>query len=234
MPSASTLAIAAAAAVANLVIIGGGAAVLGGSALVASSSSEPARAVTAARSTSSPSSSTYARSADVPCPPGQTAAGVTTDTCAPYADEPESETSSASSAPADEGPARIGRDGFTWDDGVKATVVSAKRYRIGEYAAGGKPGEQGVIVTVVVTNGSDEPLDLDLAQVGASFGDGGDNAESVFDSGKFESGFSGKVAPGRKATGKFGFAVPKGTTSIGVEVAPSFDHDSVLFEGRIS
>jgi hypothetical protein len=129
--------------------------------------------------------------------------------------------------------AKIGQ-GFTYKDGLGVTVVSAKKFKIGQYAAGGKPGGTGVIITVTLNNGTKAPFDAALTTVGLAHGADGDQAEQVFDSDAgLGTGFTGKVQPGRKATAKFGFAVPAASMrDLQIEVKPGFlEHDSVLFSG---
>jgi hypothetical protein len=48
---------------------------------------------------------------------------------------------------------------FNYTDGLKVQVTSLKRFRISQHAAGGKPGDVGVIVTVTLQNSSSSTLD---------------------------------------------------------------------------
>jgi hypothetical protein len=130
--------------------------------------------------------------------------------------------------------AKIGQT-FTYEDGLKISVAGAKRFRIGQFAAGGKPGGTGVVLTVTITNGTGTAYDAALTTVNLAHGAEGEQAEQVFDSqAGLGAGFTGKVHPGRKLTAKFGFAVPAaGMSDLQVEVKPGFlDHDSALFTGR--
>ncbi|GAA1630513.1 hypothetical protein GCM10009744_18240 [Kribbella alba] len=70
---------------------------------------------------------------------------------------------------------------FTYSDGLKAQVTSLKRFRISQYAAGGKPGDIGVIVTVTLQKSASSTFDTSRAEVIAS-GANGDQADTVFDS----------------------------------------------------
>lgn len=131
----------------------------------------------------------------------------------------------------DTGQAKVGQ-AFTYEDGVKVTVVSAKTIKRSQYASGGKPGQPVIKVTVRIENGSQEKFDPALAQVNLRYGEEGDEADGVFQEG-IESDFSGQIAPGRKATTTFGFAVTKGTKTFDVSVAPDWDHDEALFAGTL-
>jgi hypothetical protein len=130
--------------------------------------------------------------------------------------------------------AKIGTEGFTYNDGLTVQVLSAKRYTIPAINAGAKPGDIGVLVTVKITNGSTEVFDLSLAGVKLKAGPDGLEAESVYDDVAGD-GFSGSVAPRRNASATFGFAVPKGSLPlVNIEVQPSWDHDASIFEGRVT
>lgn len=129
--------------------------------------------------------------------------------------------------------AKIGST-YAYSDGLKVTVSAAKRFKIGPYAAGGKPGGTGVMFTVVLLNSTTETFDATLTGLAVSYGADGEQAEQVFDTDQgLGGGFTGKVAPGRKATARFGFAVPAaGMKDLQVEVRPGFlDHESALFAG---
>lgn len=132
--------------------------------------------------------------------------------------------------------AKIGQT-FTYPDGLAVAVTSAKRFRIGQYAAGGKPGGTGAILTVTLTNGSTQAWDAALTSLAVAYGTEGEQAEQVFDTtAGVGSGFNGKIQPGRKATAKFAFAVPAaGMGDLQIEVKPGFlEHESVLFSGAAS
>lgn len=57
---------------------------------------------------------------------------------------------------------------FEYADGMKVQVTSLKRFRISQYAAGGKPGDVGVIVTVTLQNGCTNTFDT--GEVSCSLG----------------------------------------------------------------
>lgn len=166
----------------------------------------------------------------------QQSATKTTDAAATSAD------AGASAAPAESSPAEDsakvakvgGSEGFTYPDGTRVVVSSVKPKKFGEYAAGISKGQLGFLVTVVITNGSKDPIDMALTTVHLTAGANGAQASDVFD--ENVKPFEGKIAPGRKATGTYGFAVDKVDAKgpITVEVAPGFlDYESALFDGKL-
>ncbi|MEV6890917.1 DUF4352 domain-containing protein [Kribbella sp. NPDC051137] len=126
---------------------------------------------------------------------------------------------------------------FEYSDGMKVQVTSLKRFRIGQYAAGGKPGDVGVIVTVTLQNGSSNTFDTGLVDVKLASGPNGDQAESVFDTDQnLGGGFEGSILPGKKKTARYGFAIPKANASstLQLEIAPGWDYEGSHFEGKLS
>jgi hypothetical protein len=126
---------------------------------------------------------------------------------------------------------------FEYGDGMKVQVTSLKRFRISQYAAGGKPGDVGVIATVTLQNGSANTFDTGLVDVKLASGPNGDQAESVFDSDQnLSGGFEGSMLPGKKKTARYGFAIPKANASstLQLEVAPGWDYEGSHFEGKLS
>ena len=126
---------------------------------------------------------------------------------------------------------------FEYSDGMKVQVTSLKRYRISQYAAGGKPGDVGVIVTVTLQNGSTNTFDTGLVDVKLASGPNGDQAESVFDTDQnLGGGFEGSILPGKKKTARYGFAIPKANASstLQIEIAPGWDYEGSHFEGTLS
>ncbi|MFD7161563.1 DUF4352 domain-containing protein [Kribbella sp. NPDC059898] len=126
---------------------------------------------------------------------------------------------------------------FDYSDGMKVQITSLKRFRIGQYAAGGKPGDVGVIVTVTLQNGSSDTFDTGLVDVKLASGPNGDQADSVFDSEQnLGGGFEGSILPGKKKTARYGFAIPKAhvSSTLQLEVAPGWDYEGNHFEGKLS
>jgi hypothetical protein len=134
--------------------------------------------------------------------------------------------------------AKVGAsDWFDYSDGMKVQVTSLKRFRISQYAAGGKPGDVGVIVTVTLQNGSSSTFDTSLVDVKLASGPNGDQAESVFDSDQnLGGGFEGSILPGKKKTARYGFAIPRAhvSSTLQLEVAPGWDYEGSHFEGKVS
>ncbi|TCC55985.1 DUF4352 domain-containing protein [Kribbella pittospori] len=158
-------------------------------------------------------------------------------TSASPADPPASEEPTAT--PTDED--RVAKVGatqwFEYSDGMKVQVTSLKRFRISQYAAGGKPGDVGVIATVTLQNGSTNTFDTGLVDVKLASGPNGDQAESVFDTDQnLGGGFEGSILPGKKKTARYGFAIPKANVSstLQLEVAPGWDYEGSHFEGKLS
>lgn len=149
---------------------------------------------------------------------------------------PPSPTSSSSAAgsSADEGPVKIGvKEYVAYKSGLEIRVPRLATFRISDTAAGGQPGQRGVVATVSIKNGSSERVDLDSVIVNARAGSEGEQAEAVYDSARgLGSGFQGTLAPGRTATAKYGFAVdPEDLDDIQIEVQLDYDRDPALFEG---
>lgn len=128
-------------------------------------------------------------------------------------------------------------DGFVYDDGLEVYVLSAKEYTPGEYAAGHSPGNRAVLVEVQVVNGSDAQLDVSMTTVNARAGERGTELEQIIDiENNIGMGFSGDVAPGRKATATFAYSVPTADWGqLDIEVEPGFldGYGSALFQGTL-
>jgi hypothetical protein len=121
---------------------------------------------------------------------------------------------------------------FNYEDGLKVQVTKLTRFKIGQYASGGKAGGPGVIATVTIRNGTKKTVDLSLTTIKMNYGANGIEAESVYDENTGD-GFSGTATPGKAKTAKFAFAVPANQT-VDIEVEPGFlDYESVHFEGSI-
>ncbi|MFG1627072.1 DUF4352 domain-containing protein [Kribbella sp. NPDC049227] len=167
---------------------------------------------------------------------------------APTASSPATQPSQTSEPPASAEPtttptdedhvAKVGAtQWFEYSDGMKVQVTSLKRFRISQYAAGGKPGDVGVVVTVTLQNASSNTFDTSLVDVKLASGENGDQAESVFDSDQnLGSGLEGTILPGKKKTARYGFAIPKGhvSSTLQLEVAPGWDYEGSHFEGKLS
>lgn len=164
--------------------------------------------------------------ANPPASTAPTSAPTTTDTVPPAAEE-------TTTTPDEPSVAKIGAtQWFTYEDGVKIQVTRAVRFKIGPYDSGGTPGGPGMLVTVTIRNSSKATVDLSGAQVNATYGANGDEAEKVYGT-NYGDGFSGTLTPGKAKTAKFGFALPKGRQSVDIEAAPGFEYNSSHFEGSV-
>lgn len=135
--------------------------------------------------------------------------------------------------PEDSNLAKVGQTA-TADDGVEFSVTRLQRGRVSDTAAGGRPGDPAVIVTVRVKNGSKARMDLSEIDVIARLGKDGREAEQVYQ-GDFAGSPSGTLPPGRTSTSRYMFA---GKTSgelrtVSVELSPGWEYDSATFEGSV-
>ena len=122
---------------------------------------------------------------------------------------------------------------ISYENGVKVQVVSVRRVSFSDISYGSNG--SGVAAVVKITNGAGEVLDLSLADVELTYGADGQQSEQVYDTEKgFNGGLDTKLANGRSATAKYGFAVPKGATTVSVQVTPDFGSETAIFEGRVS
>jgi cytoskeletal protein RodZ len=173
-------------------------------------------------------------------PGGPLNAPVATGAVQPVPPAPKPSTAEASTAPTadptdpppSDGTVKVGQS-VTYEDGTVVTVASVKRVAFSDVSYGVRG--TGVSVVVKITNGGSSVLDLALAQVALTYGADGQESDQVFDSAKgFEGGLETKLAPGRSATAKYGFAVPAGTAPVSVQVTPDFSSETAIFEGRTS
>jgi hypothetical protein len=117
-------------------------------------------------------------------------------------------------------------DTVIFEDGVKMTVLGLNKNATTSYPEDYR-GQQIVVVTGKVTNGSDAAIDL-IVTLSLAYGQDGTDAEAVFDTAKGYNAIQSpaKLQPGRSATGKFAFAVPKGRVNhLSFEGSPTFEHE---------
>jgi hypothetical protein len=116
---------------------------------------------------------------------------------------------------------------YTWEDGIAVTVSAPEPFKRSEYAAGGEDAAAYVAFTITVVNGTSAPFDVSMFTASAQSGN--TEAESVFDTeNKLEGSPSTKLLAGREAKFRMGFGVSD-PADIVLEIAPSFEHNSVLF-----
>lgn len=118
---------------------------------------------------------------------------------------------------------------FTWEDGVSISISEPAAFQASEYAMGATPGQEQVIFTIVLTNGTSEVLDPVIFTTGAS---GGSEAALIFDSGN-EVGAVGQspstsLLPDQTVKWYVAFSVAD-PTNITVETSPGFGYENVIF-----
>jgi hypothetical protein len=126
-----------------------------------------------------------------------------------------------------------GKVGSTWrfDDGVDVKLVKISRSTIPQISSGGSPGDPAVVVTVKITNGSRNRLDISLLSIKVRTGTNGDETEQ-----SFAEGFSnpdGLLAKERSYTYKAMFAADKPFKKVAVDVTPTWDYSPAQFEGML-
>jgi hypothetical protein len=126
------------------------------------------------------------------------------------------------------GRVKIGQT-FTYEDGLKVSVVSAKKDIAGQEPVEGSPGDPTAIITIKITNGTDKKFGAGDVWVDVSYGDYGESAWDLYDS----NGFVGTISRGRSKMARYEFLVEdkKGLNDLAIEVTPSWDYDSVIFAG---
>jgi hypothetical protein len=127
------------------------------------------------------------------------------------------------------GAVKIGQT-FTYEDGLKVSVVSAKKDTAGQDPIEGSPGDPTAIITIKITNGTAKKFATGDVLVDVSYDSkNGDLASDLYE----YNGFVGTISRGRSKMAKYEFLVEdkKGLNDLVIEVTPSFDHDSAIFEG---
>ena len=141
---------------------------------------------------------------------------------------PEPTTESSDEPDGDTGPVKIGQT-FTYEDGLKVSVVSAKKDTAGQDPFEGSPGDPTAIITIKITNGTAKKFGAGDVWVDVEYGDPREPAADLYDS----NGFVGTISSGRSKMAKYEFLVEdkKGLNDLEIEITPSWDYDSVIFEG---
>jgi hypothetical protein len=141
---------------------------------------------------------------------------------------PEPTTESSDEPDGDAGPVKIGQT-FTYDDGLKVSVVSAKKDTAGQDPFEGSPGDPTAIITIKITNGTAKKFAAGDVWVIVTYGTYGEVASDLYEF----NGFVGTISSGRSKMAKYEFLVEdkKGLKDLVIEVNPSSDHDSAIFEG---
>ncbi|MFJ4847553.1 hypothetical protein [Streptomyces sp. NPDC088733] len=120
----------------------------------------------------------------------------------------------------------------TYENKVAVQLVGFQRATSSEYAS---PGSTPYLrFTVKVTNGSREPLDLNLLNITCAYGHDLTGGEAIFDS---DHGLNGPpnvhLRPGRSASILTGCSLPKAEKYVQIEVAPSFESETTVFGGDV-
>jgi hypothetical protein len=141
---------------------------------------------------------------------------------------PEPTTESSDEPDGDTGPVKIGQS-FTYEDGLKVSVVSAKKDTAGQDPIEGRPGDPTAIITVKITNGTAKKFAAGDVWLIVTYGTYGEVASDQYEF----NGFVGTISSGRSKMAKYEFLVEdkEGLNDLVIEVNPSFDHDSAIFEG---
>jgi hypothetical protein len=145
------------------------------------------------------------------------------------ADEALSETS-ASLEPesSSTGPVKIGQT-FTYDDGLKVSVVSAKKDTAGQDPIEGSPGDPTAIITVEISNGTAKKFAAADVWVELSYGKDRYPASDLYEF----NGFVRAISSGRSQVAEYEFLVEdkKGLNDLVIEVTPTLDHRPAIFDG---
>ena len=141
---------------------------------------------------------------------------------------PEPTTESSDEPDGDTGRLKIGQT-FTYEDGLKVSVVSAEKDTAGQDPIEGSPGDPTAIITVKITNGTAKKFGAGDVWVDVGYGEDGDPAWDLYEF----NGFVRTISRGRSKMAKYEFLVEekKGLNNLVIEVTPSFDHGSAFFEG---
>jgi hypothetical protein len=141
---------------------------------------------------------------------------------------PEPTTESSDEPDGDTGRVKIGQT-FTYEDGLKVSVVSAKKDTAGQDPVEGSAGDPTAIITIKITNGTGKKFGAGDVWVDVEYGDPREPAWNLYDS----NGFVGTISSGHSKMAKYEFLVEdkKDLNDLAIEVTPSYDYDSVFFEG---
>ena len=124
-------------------------------------------------------------------------------------------------------------DTFTYEDGLVLTVGPPEPFEPTEYAVV-EGAKAYVVFEVRVVNGTDAPFDPSATY--ATVQSGNQEATEIFDSGEpnhLEGPPQTSLLPGREAVWRAGFGVAD-PADIVLEITPSFEHESAIFQGGVS
>src|SRR6185369_13728193 len=107
-----------------------------------------------------------------------------------------------------------------YSDGVALRVTSIRQGAVSGQGPGVLSGQTTSSLTVTLTNGSKQALDLNQVVVTADYGRPARTASPIYDGGARD--FSGSVAPGKSANAVYVFAIPTSQLS-DVTINVNFD-----------
>lgn len=150
-----------------------------------------------------------------------------------------SPTPSPSPAPTESPQPNLIGQSLEWSDGTSVEVTKIKRGKVTaehvDWNDDLKIGQAYVIITVKLTNGTTEQIDL-MTEASLSYGPDGDEATDTYLSEDTEAGApDGVLPPERSRSGFFVFLVPqKHQDDVVLGLTPSLDHDEATFTGSLT
>lgn len=136
----------------------------------------------------------------------------------------------ASAGQVDGTTARLGQ-AVTFDDGTKVLVATPVMFTPSTYAAG-HTRERAIKVDIIVTNGTDKPIDAALITVNGTHG--GRQAPQIFDA---QRGLgmqpAGTVLPGKSITFPAAFSIGQDPAEVQIEVRPVITGAPAIFTGTL-
>ncbi|WP_344019250.1 hypothetical protein, partial [Microlunatus capsulatus] len=120
-------------------------------------------------------------------------------------------------------------DGLRWSDGVRVAVVEVTQGELDQPGPGSRIGPF-TSFRLRVTNESDEPLDLSRVITSLTYGRPPLQARPVYDEDAAD--FTGRLAPGDRASARYSFAVPaSGRSAVALTVDLDARHGLATFRG---
>lgn len=134
-------------------------------------------------------------------------------------------------SPSDTGPQVFGlTDTASYDSNVEVSLSKFTRGVSSEYAS---PENTAYVKFVVkVKNGSNSTLDTTQFTVSCSYGADGHESDSIFDDG-LDGGPDTKLLAGRSINVPWGCSLPKGESTVQIEVRPDPDSETAIFTGTV-
>jgi hypothetical protein len=131
------------------------------------------------------------------------------------------------------------KDKYTYEDGVEVEITKIQHGKVtradAEYSDDLEGGEDWVLLTARVKNGSSKRLDA-YGSFTLTYGEDGDEAESTccIDSAPDTTDMSGKILPGRSKVASELFLLPKKHQGdVVLEFSLDFEHEDAIFAGSV-